>query len=240
MTANPERDAFGRPPEELRIKIIKLSPDPFSLRNLAHASPAMGRVLKRYPLEILEFVLDVTVPAETRRLMSAVLKGRFSRFPASLSEAQKVAKIDSTTAIEMRSSRLNQTAAAVRSLLATAENVHAWSHACLEHLIRKSMELRPSTLIKLGTGRKFWEEFEMAESRDDYLLQYTGLPSWVEEQRMIKAFWRIQFFLELQDAGDKGRLGTHWRGQEVDVLSKSSLDDFYDVFDCEREQILTA
>jgi hypothetical protein len=125
MTANPERDAFGRPPEELRIKIIKLSPDPFSLQNLAHASPAMGRVLKRYPLKILEFVLDVTIPAETRRLMSAVLKGRFSRFPASLSEAQKVAKIDSTTATKMRSSRLDQTAAAVRSLLATAENVHA-------------------------------------------------------------------------------------------------------------------
>jgi hypothetical protein len=241
MTANTERDAFGRLPEELRIEIIKLSPDPVSLRSLVHASPAMGRVLDRYPLEIVEVVLDATVPVETRRLMGAVLKGRFSRFPASLSEAQKVAKTASTTATdEMRSSRLDQAAAAVRSLLATAENVHAWSYACLEHLIRKSMELRPSTLIKLGDGFKKQEQFENAESREDYLPQYTGPPSWVEEQRMIKAFWRLQFFMELQGASNKGRLDTHWPGQEVDVLSKSSPDSFYDVFDFEREQTLTA
>jgi hypothetical protein len=240
MTANTERDAFGRLPEELRIQIIKLSPDPLSLRSLAHASPAMGRVLDRYPLEIVEVVLDVTVPVQTRRLMGAVLKGRFSRFPASLSEAQKVAKTDSTAATdEMRSSKLDQ-AAAVRSLLATAENVHAWSHACLEHLIRKSMELRPSTLIKQGSGSTSQEQFENAESRKDYLPQYTGPPSWVEEQRMIKSFWRLQFFLELQGASNKGRLGTYWPEQEVEALSKSSPDGFYDVFDFEREQILTA
>ncbi|KAI2484614.1 hypothetical protein Ptr902_03554 [Pyrenophora tritici-repentis] len=241
MIANTERDAFGRLPEELRIKIIKLSPDPLSLRNLAHASPAMSRMLDRYPLEIVEVVLDVTVPVQTRRLMGVVLKARFSRFPASLSEAQKVAKTDSTMATdEMRSSGLDRAAAAVRSLLATAENVHAWSHACLEHLIRKSMELRPSTLIKRGPGRTSREEFENAESSKDYMPQYTGPPSWVEEQRMIKSFWRLQFFLELQGAGNKGRLGTHWLRQEVEALSKSSPDGFYDAFDFEREQTLTA
>jgi hypothetical protein len=258
MTANTERDAFGRLPEELRIQIIKLSPDPLSLQSLAHASPAMGRVLDKYPLEIVEVVLDVTVPVQTRRLMGAVLRARFSRFPASLSEAQKVAQTDSPAATdEMRSSRLDRAAAGVRSLLATAENVHAWSHACLEYLIRKSMELRPSTLIKKGTactttinsktgsieariGRIHREEFEKAENCKDYLPQHTGPPSWVEEQRIIKAFWRLQFFLELQGAGNKGSLGTYWPGQEVDVLSKSSPDGFYDVFDFEREQILTA
>ncbi|KAF1934628.1 hypothetical protein EJ02DRAFT_461045, partial [Clathrospora elynae] len=241
MTANTEQDAFGRLPEELRIKIIKLSPDPFSLRSLAHASPAMGRVLDRYPLEIVEVVLEVTVPLQTRRLMGAVLKARFSGFPVSLSEAQTVAKTDSTMATdEMRSSGQDRAAAAVRSLLASAANVHAWSHTCLEHLIRKSMELRPSTLIKNGPGRTPREKFENAESRKDYMPQYTGPPSWVEEQRMIKSFWRLQFFLELQSAGNKGRLGTHWLGQEVEALSKSSPDGFYDAFDFEREQILTA
>ncbi|KAJ4333405.1 hypothetical protein N0V95_009431 [Ascochyta clinopodiicola] len=242
MAANTEQDAFGRLPEELRIKIIKLSPDPWSLRNLAHASPAMGRVLDRYPLEILEVVLEV-VPVQTRRLMSAVLEARFSRFPASLSEAQNVAKTDSTaTTNETRSPRLDEAAAAVRSLLATAENVHAWSHACLEQLIRKSMELRPSPCAPTYPNRASQEESEKrkAENRDYYLPQYTGPPSWVEEQRMIKAFWRIQFFLELQGTSDKGRLSTHWPGQEVDLLSKSSPDSFFDVSNFDREQILTA
>lgn len=62
MTANTKQDAFDRLPEEPRIEIMKLSPDPFSLRSLAHASPAMGRVLNRYPLEIVEVVLEATVP----------------------------------------------------------------------------------------------------------------------------------------------------------------------------------
>ncbi|KAI8937701.1 hypothetical protein NX059_005402 [Plenodomus lindquistii] len=241
MTANTERDAFSRLPEELRIHIIKLSPDLFSLRSLAHASPAMGRVLDRYPLEILQAVIDVTVPVKIRRLMIAVLKMRFSRFPASLSEAQKVAKIDSNaTTDEVRSFRLDRVAAAVRSLLATAENVYTWSHVCLQHMIKKSMESRPSTLISIGEGRTNQEKFETSESRKDYVPQDTGPPSWVEEQRMIKAFWRLQFFLELQDAGNKGRLGTHWPEEEVNVLSKSSPGGFPDVFDFEKQQILTA
>jgi len=241
MTASTERDPFGRLPEELRIKIIKLSPDPLSLRCLAHASPAMGKVLDRYPLEILEVILEVTVPMSIRRLIHAVLELRLSRFPASVSEAQRVTKTDSTAATsEMRSSELDRAAAAVRSLLTTAENVHNWSHACLEHLIRKSMELRPSTLIKNGKGRTRREEFETAESRKDYLPQDTGPPSWVEEQRMIKSFWRLQFFLELQGAGHKGHLGTNWPKQEVNVLFQSSAGGFYDVHNSVQEQILTA
>ncbi|USP82102.1 hypothetical protein yc1106_09376 [Curvularia clavata] len=241
MTSNTEGDAFGRLPEEIRIEIIKLSLDPLSIRSLVHASPVMGRVLDRYPLEIVEVALNATVPVETRRLMVAVLRARFSRFPTSLSEAQKIATIDLPSAFnEMLSSRLDRAAAAVRSLLATAENAHAWSHACLEHLIQKSMELRPSTLIKRGAGGTDQEKFEKAESHKDYLPQYTGPPSWVEEQRMIKAFWRLQFFLELQGAGNKGLLGMYWSRQEVEMLSNGSMESFYDVFDFEREQILTA
>ncbi|KAH6875234.1 hypothetical protein BKA58DRAFT_418809 [Alternaria rosae] len=241
MKANTQQDPFGQLPEELRIKIMKLSPDPFSLRSLAHASPAMGRVLDRYPLEIVEVVLEVTVPLQTRRLMGAVLKAQFSDFPASLSEAQTVAETDSTMATDkMRSSGLDRAATVVRSLLTSAANVHAWSHACLEHLIRKSMELRPSTLIKNGPGYTRREEFENAESRKDYIPQDTGPPSWVEEQRMIRSFWQLQYFMELQGAGHKGRLDTNWPRHEVDALSQISADGFYDVFDYEREQILTA
>jgi hypothetical protein len=198
MTANTAQDAFGRLPEELRIKTIKLSLDPFSLLSLAHASPAMGRVLDRYPLEIVEVVLEVTVPLQTRRLMGAILKAQFSSFPVSLSKAQTVATTNSIIAInKMRPSGLDQAAAAIQYLLASAANVHAWSHTYLRHLIQKSMELRPSTLIKNGVGRTRQEEFENAESRKDYLPQDTGPPSWVEEQQVIKSFWQLQFFLEL-------------------------------------------
>jgi len=243
MAENTQQDPFGKLPEELRIKIIKLSPNPFALRNLAHASPAMGRVLDRYALEIVEEVMEATVPVQTRRLMDAVLKARFSDFFASMPEAQTIAEADWVFATEnIHSSGRDQAAAAVRSLLASAANVHAWSHACLEHLIRKSMQLRPSTLIKLGRGpgRTHQEEFENAESQKDYIPQETGPPSWVEEQRMMKSFWRLQFLLELQGAGHEGRLDAIWPRQEIDALSQSSADDFYDIMGYEQEMIFTA
>ncbi|RII22898.1 hypothetical protein CUC08_Gglean013337 [Alternaria sp. MG1] len=201
----------------------------------------MGGVLDRFPLEILEVVLDAAVPKRIRRLMYAVLRARLQRFPASLADAKDLARAEGTEGTDdMRPFTLDRVAEAVRSLLATAENVHTWSHACLEHLIQKSMELRPSTLIKKGMCRTRREEFETAESRKDYLPQDTGPPSWVEEQRMIKSFWQLQFFLELQGEGRKGRLGINWPKQEVDVLFQSSAGGFYDVYNCEREQILTA
>jgi len=241
MTKNTEQDPFGRIPEELRLQIIKLSPNPFSLRNLAHASPAMGRVLDRYPLEIVEEVMEATVPLQTRRLMDAVLKARFSDFFASMPEAQTIAEADWVFATEnIRSSGPDQAAAAVRSLLASAANVHAWSHACLEHMIRKSMELRPSTLIKTGAGWRNQERFGNAESRKDYIPQETGPPSYVEEKRMMESFWRLQFFLELQEAGRKGRLDGIWPREEIDALFESSADGFYDVHKSFLEQILTA
>ncbi|KAI4612441.1 hypothetical protein J4E80_007174 [Alternaria sp. BMP 0032] len=213
MTANAEQDPFGQLPEELRIKIIKLSPNPFSLRNLAHASPAMGRVLDRYPLEIVEEVMEATVPLRTRRLMDAVLKARFSDFFASMPEAQTIAEADWVFATEnMRSSRLDRAAAA----------------------------LRPSTLIKTGAGWRNQDRFGNAESRKDYIPQDTGPPSYVEEKRMMESFWRLQFLLELQDAGRKGRLDATWPREDIDALFESSPDGFYDVHESYREQILTA
>ncbi|CAN9174036.1 unnamed protein product [Alternaria sp. RS040] len=228
MTANTVRDAFGRLPEELRIQIIKSSPDPWSLWSLTHASPVMGGVLDRYPLEILEVVLDAAVPTTTRRLMYALLKVRLQRFPASLAEAKEVAIAEVTEVTDdMRSFPLDRAAEAVRYLLATAENVHTWSHACLEHLIQKSLGMRPSTIIKQGYLSSLWEIFGNAESRKDYVPQYTGPPSWVEEQRVIKAFWKLQFALGLQDVGKKGCLSSHWSRQEVDALSNTSADRFF-------------
>ena len=231
--ANTVRDAFGRLPEELRIQIIKLSPDPWSLWSLTHASPVMGGVLDRYPLEILDVVLDAAVPTTTRRLMYALLKVRLERFPASLAEAKELSRAKVTEVTDdMRLFTLDRAAEAVRSLLATAENVHTWSHACLEHLIQTSMEMRPSTIIEQGRGGSgsygLWCIFENAESRKDYVPQYTGPPSWVEEQRTIQAFWRLQFALELQDVGNKGFLSSCWSRQEIDALSNISADRFFD------------
>lgn len=57
---------------------------------------------------------------------------------------------------------------------------------------------------------------------------------------MIRSFWQLQFFLELQGAGRKGYLDTNWLKQDVELLSQSSADGFYNRLISQKEQILTA
>ncbi|KAK8075257.1 hypothetical protein PG997_009920 [Apiospora hydei] len=128
----------------------------------------------------------------------------------------------------------------VRSFLATVNNIHAWSHACLDHLIQRSLQLRPSTLVSLGPGGSPREQFQGAEGHEGHRPQNTGPPSWVEEQRMVKAFWRLQFFLELRGAGARGLLDEAWPRQDLDILLTSIFGSFYEVFEFERQQLLTA
>lgn len=71
---------------------------------------------------------------------------------------------------------------------------------------------------------------------------------------MIKAFWRLQFFLELQSAGARGCLGGQenkdedldedleregWSWQDLYILS-SSIGEFHELFGFEQQQLLTA
>lgn len=112
--------------------------------------PSMSVVLDGHSLEIVDAVLDQTVPVQTRRLMRAVLRAKASTFPASLSEARTIATMDPAPWTEFPSGSAQ--GKFVRSFLATVDNIHTWSHACLDHLIRRSLELRPLTLVALGSG----------------------------------------------------------------------------------------
>ncbi|KAK7983392.1 hypothetical protein PG989_010794 [Apiospora arundinis] len=244
---------FGHLPRELQLQILKLCPSLESLWSLVQASPSMSVVLDGYSLEIVDTVLDQTVPVQTRRLMRAVLRAKASAFPASLSETRTIATMDPAPWTEFPSGSAQ--GKVVRSFLATVDNTHTWSHACLDHLIRRSLELRPLTLVALGSGWTPLEQFQAAERQDEqYQPPSTGPPSWVEEQRMIKAFWRLQFFLELQSAGARGRLGEQenkdedldedleregWSWQDLYILS-SSIGEFHELFGFEQQQLLTA
>ncbi|KAK8075258.1 hypothetical protein PG997_009921 [Apiospora hydei] len=99
MERRTPRDMLSPLPEELQLQIIKLCPSLAALRSLVHASPSMSRVLGRYPLEIVDAVLEPAVPVQTRRLMRAVLRGRASSFPASLGEARRIATTESSTTL---------------------------------------------------------------------------------------------------------------------------------------------
>lgn len=63
-----------------------------------------------------------------------------------------------------------------------------------------------------------------------------GPPSWIEEQRSILTFWRVQYFFELNIGRLKGRLA--WASRDLGKLQFATIDTFYSGF--ERQQVLTA
>ncbi|KAK7999502.1 hypothetical protein PG990_012102 [Apiospora arundinis] len=221
---------FGHLPRELQLQILKLCPSLESLWSLVQASPSMRVVLDGYSLEIVDMVLDQTVPVQTRRLMRAVLRAKASTFPASLRQGRALLPFYSRQHPYLVP-RLSRPSDPEIPGIAAVDACRAW--------------LRLDPL----------EQFQAAERHDEqYQPPSTGPPSWVEEQRMIKAFWRLQFFLELQSAGARGRLGEKenkdedldedlerggWSWQDLYILS-SSIGEFHELFGFEQQQLLTA
>jgi hypothetical protein len=92
----------------------------------------------------------------------------------------------------------------LRRFVSLTHEIHVLAHSCIDHYIQRSLDMRPSSLIKHGAsdippyGRDWLKErYDRAESRP-YQPHSTGPPSWVEEQRAIKAMWRIHFFFEIK------------------------------------------
>lgn len=244
---SPDNGPFIRLPEELRIHILKLSPDLTCLWNLVQASPAMSGVLGRYPTEILETVLDRTVPGPILRIMRAVLAVRLSYFPPSLDAGRGIGNLDPSITAAWGHSPPDpgQAAEAMRSFLATAKILHLWCQVTLGHLIRKSLELRPSTFARFPTsseqeGYSILALLQQAEAESlPYQPLVTGPPSPMEEWRMLNAFWLMRFFLELRDAGARGCLDQSWPQQHCDILLSSSVGYFFELHDSLQQQLLT-
>jgi hypothetical protein len=224
------------------LKIIKAAPDLSSLWNFIDASPIMAVVFNTYAVEIVDAVITTTVPIQIQCLMRAVLRVQASSVVScyyhSLSETRNLS-LKSSNPLERAEIETPELLHRFGSL---AHKIHMLAHSCINHYIQRSMVMTPSSLIKLGpydggfVGSDMLA-FDGAESQP-YQPHNTGPPSWVEEQRVVKALWRIQFLSELKLARSEGRL--NWTGDDLKALESTSLINFYSIKPWDLEQILTA
>jgi hypothetical protein len=177
--------------------MMKLSSGLSSLLALLHASPYCSVVFTSCPLQIIEAVMAATVPDTTQARMRATL--RFKAFgKMTLEEARNITTATSINWSPLTSmeSQILQGTELPRHFLSLAHKVHILGHACCEHFIEASLAMHPSYMVKIGErrmGGTYREQIEAAESRE-YQPGETGPPSWVEEQRVVKALWLIQKF----------------------------------------------
>lgn len=198
-----------------------------SLWSVAQASLTVRALLQNFAPEINEIILK-TVPTPTQSLMQGVVRLRASSRESSWptpSEARSLyvsqnGAFDITTPVDAGSSA---------RLPYLAHKTHTLAHSCVEYYVQKCVDMRPSSLIKWAPGLNTAhtsnrEVYDQSEGKP-FQPPRTGPASWVEEQRVVLALWRIQFFLELKIALYRGRLG--WVEDDARILSSAHLQDFF-------------
>ncbi|RMZ38920.1 hypothetical protein CA14_003210 [Aspergillus flavus] len=165
-------------PTELLFKIFQQCPDVSALWSLLTTSSRMLAIFNARASEIVDDVLNLTVPVQTRLYMRQVLVLRIGIYSySSFEEAQ--------TDISLLSEKVIATPEQLRSFVALSHRIHVLAHLCIERCLRRCMD------SPLGE-RKFPVGF--------------CFPTWTEEQRSILSFWRVLFYNELKVEGLKGHL----------------------------------
>ncbi|RAQ57901.1 hypothetical protein COH20_004347 [Aspergillus flavus] len=165
-------------PTELLFKIFQQCPDVSALWSLLTTSSRMLAIFNARASEIVDDVLNLTVPVQTRLYMRQVLVLRIGIYSySSFEEAQ--------TDISLLSEKVIATPEQLRSFVALSHRIHVLAHLCIERCLRRCMD------SPLGE-REFHVGF--------------CFPTWTEEQRSILSFWRVLFYNELKVEGLKGHL----------------------------------
>ncbi|KAH8815740.1 hypothetical protein F5884DRAFT_191133 [Xylogone sp. PMI_703] len=232
---NPSGDPFGRLPTEILLKIIKISPSFSSLWSIVNSSQTMAILLNKFAAEIIETTIKATATGQMQELIRAVLRAQVS-CRLGLEEARNLVCKKYPVPTPLSADEI-QDSKSLYYFLSIAHNIHVLAHACCDHYIKASLAISPSAFIKFnrynGDVLAWYDEAEGCS----YEPRETGPPSWVEEQRVIKALWRIQFFFELNISRKAGTLD--WPEDDLKTLASTSVPSFYTIRDFEIEQILT-
>lgn len=218
-------------PVEILFNILSLIPDIPELGCLMHASPAVYRILENH-VYLHQLIANICATGYTCGHIWVIFRicalVRASRLPQrTLAEFHEYVIREALRAnFRIRHSKYGFapetldpfiSTAIVKSLLATATQAAVLASDCLEFYLSKFRELHPRKLVK---------EKSVGEGLNDlWILGYesTELPvvdagpfSWTEQQRAIRAVWRVQLLSDVKAAVHAGLLG--WSAQDVAAL----------------------
>jgi hypothetical protein len=223
-------DVFGRLPREILLQLMKVSAGLSPLWSLINASPACSDLFDDCALEILEAVMAATVPSTIQCRMRATFRWSILGRPPTLDDTRNIISLSSIgyVALTLTESDTVHGVELPRRFLSLAHKIHLLSHACFDYYIEASLSMRPSYLVKMGPLQKhvpgehrllrYRSKYDTAESKA-YLPNSTGPPSWVEEHRVLKALWLLQYFFQLKTEAYTGRLA--WPTDDLSQIPAS-------------------
>ncbi|KAM0457109.1 hypothetical protein ACHAPV_006748 [Trichoderma viride] len=209
-------------PTELVAPILTRVADIATLDSLIRAWPAAYRVFESSAADITEAVLSSGyVCGHIRVIFRIIALLRSGTLPISnLADFRRRVIVDAMRyASRVRSSpsgfapallARETPPAVIRSLLATYRQVMLASLGCLTYYLERFKTLKPEHPIDRTIKNPAWSEHVPAwQSRPQgrkFNVRDIGPPSWTEEQRVNRAFWRLQLLYDLKRAASRGLL----------------------------------
>ncbi|KAB8229454.1 uncharacterized protein BDW43DRAFT_288045 [Aspergillus alliaceus] len=185
------RGCLSQLPAELLYEVFQRCPDFSALWSLLNTSSRILAVFNTRAPEIVNAVLNSTVPVQTRVHMRQVLAIRTGTYSYSSYVQARRSRVDASQLC----TKIISTPEQLRSFVKLAHKIHVLAHLCIDRCLQRCLE-SPLGLKEYPMGFRF--------------------PTWTEEQRTILSFWRVLFFNALKTEGHKGNLD--WSPRELKKL----------------------
>ncbi|KAL9124042.1 MAG: hypothetical protein Q9217_006591 [Psora testacea] len=186
-------------PTERQISILESVEDLPALSNTLAASPSAKAVFAQQPGQIFAAVTS-TFPKELQQTIRAVIVTLCdSSFHCPLVEDEVLSNrensFNTTTGYEdsLPPISFDLPLPALRQSLDLAKRIYLIATLFLKTHLARLNNLRPQHLAKQNFVFSSYPFRKYPEGRS-YIPNKTGLPTWVEEYRVRRALWRLQFF----------------------------------------------
>jgi hypothetical protein len=219
-------------PVEILLQVLDHVSDVPTLGSLIHASPAVYRILDDH--KTIHRLIDAICATgytcgHTWVMFRICALIRSGKLPLScLAEFQERVVRDALRFnSRIRPSRFgfapetldkDVTPSVIKSLLATARQASDVAVDCLDFYLTKFRALQPRHLIAGKTvGGGFDGTWILGHASEKVDVVDAGPPSWEEEQRAIRALWRLQLVHDLKHAATRGLL-SGWPVEDMAAL----------------------
>jgi len=191
-------DPFCTLPLPLPLMIFEAIEDLSTLSYLLEASPSAAIIFRQHYCEVTEAVLD-RLPLHMQRLLRTIVAIQSNRLVIrdrvnSFEEPSqwRVPNIVSTIKATRLLTKATHSFAAVRSLISSAGQVQRLSKCFFDTVLARVNSVRP---YRIADERYRYRDYpKEPPERLPYQPLHCGPTSWVEEQRVLRALWRLQLY----------------------------------------------
>lgn len=233
------RAGFDDLPPEVLLPIMMQLWDLEQLGNLTRASPMAYRLFNIRANEIMDPILDAGYTHVNIRVLVRTLailrSGNLSlnslkEFKLKITDVMMKCRNAAQLHLQFASNVFEPKTSIIvlRSILATHRRITRQALDLLDSSLQRAGALRP----KLLAGSNIYSESSrelvqlLKEETKFVVTRDTGPPEWEEEQRVFRAFWRLQLVEDMKKCVSAGML-QHWSRSDRRCMKRADFRDLY-------------